>query len=147
MSRFVKTVCLLMLSATLSSCATKADPDPAPTASEDQILGIMFGGSRDANQLDAQIEAASAFELGSERNPVRADMPAGQRQYLARLKCADGSTPDAERVGSFGSGPYGTIIDGYSLTCAGVTRDDLVYMDMYHPGHVEAEAVAGFTID
>lgn len=85
--------------------------------------------------------------LGSAQNPVRADMPAGQRAYLSRLRCANGRGPAFERIGSFGAGPYGSIIDGYSVTCAGASpTETVVHMDMYHSGHVEAAAVPGFTI-
>lgn len=85
--------------------------------------------------------------LGSAQNPVRADMPAGQHAYLRRLRCADGRAPGFGRMGSFGAGPYGSIIDGYSVSCGGSTpAQSEVYMDMYHAGHVEAAAVPGFTI-
>jgi hypothetical protein len=85
--------------------------------------------------------------LGSEGNPVRADMPAGQRAYLARLRCSDGRAPAFQRIGSMGAGPYGSIVDGYQVDCAGASpASSVVYMDMYHPGHAEAAAVPGFTI-
>lgn len=85
--------------------------------------------------------------LGSAQNPVRADMPAGQRAYLSRLRCANGRAPTFDRIGSFGDGPYGSIIDGYSVVCAGSSpAESVVHMDMYHSGHAEAAAVPGFTI-
>lgn len=85
--------------------------------------------------------------LGSEQNPVRADMPAGQRAYLARLRCANGRGPTFSRIGSMGAGPYGSIVDAYSVNCAGSTpAQSVVHMDMYHAGHAEAAAVPGFTI-
>lgn len=85
--------------------------------------------------------------LGSDRNPVRADMPAGQRAYLARLRCANGRAPTFNRIGSMGAGPYGSIMDAYSVICAGSSpAESVVHMDMYHAGHVEAAAVPGFTI-
>ena len=85
--------------------------------------------------------------LGSAQNPVRADMPAGQRGYLARLRCANGRAPAFNRIGSMGDGPYGSIMDAYSVTCAGSSpAESVVHMDMYHAGHSEAAAVPGFTI-
>jgi hypothetical protein len=82
--------------------------------------------------------------LGSFENPVRCDMPGGEREYLKRLRCGDGTPPWFERMGSFGLGPYGNILDGYEVKC-GEERFE-IFMDMYHHGHVEAEAVPGFSI-
>jgi hypothetical protein len=80
--------------------------------------------------------------LGEKANPVRADRPPGQRAYLARLRCPDGSVPvGIERVGSFGPGPYTSIVDGYRLVCDG--RERRIFMDMYHPGYVERRPVPG----
>lgn len=83
--------------------------------------------------------------LGTKTNPVRCEDPKGERQYLNRLRCPDGNRPEYSRVGSFGAGPYGNILDGYSVKCAG-REEVIVFMDMYHEGHVEKEAVPGFTI-
>lgn len=69
--------------------------------------------------------------LGGQRNPVRANGPQGQRDYLARLRCADGLAPSYQRVGSIGIGPYGKMLDGYTVQCRG--EDPVtVTMDMYH---------------
>jgi hypothetical protein len=78
---------------------------------------------------------------------VRADMPQGQRAYLARLRCANGQPRQSERVGSFGVGIYGRIIDKYSVVCENSEpAENLTIMDMYHSGHSESEAVPGFLI-
>lgn len=83
--------------------------------------------------------------LGTKTNPVRCDDPKGERQYLNRLRCPNGKPPKYSRIGSFGFGPYGNILDGYRVECEG--RDEaVVFMDMYHEGYVEKEAVPGFTI-
>ncbi len=88
----------------------------------------------------------SSQPLGSPENPVRATGPMGQRSYLARLRCSDGSPPDFERGGSVGAGPYGSIMDVYSLRCAsGQPGSASVYMDLYHR-HVENRPVPGFSI-
>lgn len=108
------------------------------------IFGSKVVGGKALAKL---IEAAQAYPLGSKDNPVRADMPGGQRAYLNRLRCADGKRPTYQRVGSFGAGVYQRIIDGYEVKCEGSTPEmTMVYMDMYHPGHKEAAAVPGFTI-
>ena len=88
--------------------------------------------------------AINAVPLGGKGNPVRVHRPMGQRAYLSRLVCPGGGSPVFQRVGSFGMGVYGTIIDGYDVDCAGTRH--MVYMDMYHPDHIERRPVPGFTI-
>lgn len=114
-----------------------------------QGLPALFG-SPDAptgEELEELIEAAQDHPLGSQENPVRAEMPPGQRAYLNRLRCKDGNAPRYERVGNFGVGVYGRIIDGYAVVCEGSEpAESMIFMDMYHPGHVEGEAVPGFAI-
>ena len=83
--------------------------------------------------------------LGTKTNPVRCEAPRGERAYLNRLRCANGKRPDYSRIGSFGIGPYGNILDGYRVKCEG-SNEVTVFMDMYHDGYVEKEAVPGFTI-
>jgi hypothetical protein len=82
--------------------------------------------------------------LGAQSNPVRCSGPRGERAYLNRLRCADGKAPKFYRIGSFGEGPYGNILDGYSVKC-GEADAVTIFMDMYHD-HVEREAVPGFRI-
>ena len=92
-------------------------------------------------QKDQKVSGA----LGTKTNPVRCEGPRGERQYLNRLRCPDEKAPKFSRIGSFGLGPYGNILDGYRVQCEG--RDEsTIFMDMYHQGYVEKEAVPGFTI-
>ncbi|HKU93742.1 MAG TPA: hypothetical protein VJR58_00620 [Vineibacter sp.] len=88
--------------------------------------------------------AINAQPLGSRGNPVRVYRPQGERDHLQRLVCTDGNAPAFRRIGSFGVGPYTTIIDGYDVDCGGTKS--VVFMDMYHPGHSERRPVPGFTI-
>lgn len=84
--------------------------------------------------------------LGSKTNPVRCDKPSGEQQYLNSLRCANGTRPQYARMGSFGFGPYRNILDMYKVTC----QDGealTIFMDMWHKGYVEKEAVPGFTIE
>jgi hypothetical protein len=95
--------------------------------------------------LAARIAAAATQPLGSADNPVRAEMPAGQRAYIARLRCPDGAAPDIAGRFNIGLGPFGGVVDAYRLDC----RSDGVrtlHLDMYHPGHRETAAAAGWTI-
>lgn len=82
-------------------------------------------------------------ELGTVTNPVRVLMPEGEREYLHRLRCANGSAPTFERQGSAGIGPYGKILDIYSVQCG--AEFSSIYMDMYHCSE-EQSPVPGFEI-
>lgn len=128
----------------LGGCATAQQSDSAQL--EQALTRMMAGQSQmQGAALDRAIAAAAAYPLGSRENPVRAAMPAGQRAYLARLRCADGQAPAYSRNGNLGGGVYGNIIDAYAVTCAG--KDAVtVIMDMYHNGYVEDRPVPGFTI-
>lgn len=94
--------------------------------------------------LKKAIAAAEKSPLGSAKNPVRVNMPAGERYYLGRLRCLDGAAPAFDRSGSVGAGPYGYILDLYTVTCPGKAPVE-VYMDMYHD-QPEARPVPGFTV-
>jgi len=85
-----------------------------------------------------------ASELGSKERPVRAFMPAGEREYIMRLRCPSGQEPLFERLGSVGRGPYGNIVDGYKLKCGDV--ESMLYIDMYHQSYREQETIPGFTL-
>jgi hypothetical protein len=106
-----------------------------------QVFDMLTGALRTVSPDWASIEAQP---LGSKGNPVRSFMPAGEHAYLGRLQCPDGSTPAFRRQGSFGVGPYTTIIDGYEVSCGG--KSVVLYLDMYHPAYIERRAVPGFTI-
>ncbi|WP_427789789.1 hypothetical protein [Brevundimonas diminuta] len=89
--------------------------------------------------------AVNASGLGSAAQPVRADMPPGQRAWLDRLRCEDGSAPGYQRLGSIGIGGDGHVVDAYEVRCADQPAL-VIHMDMYHPGYVEAEAPAPFSL-
>ena len=95
-------------------------------------------------EMQRLIAAANAYPLGTIENPVRVGGPEGERAYLARLTCADG-TP--LRVGSrsdAGEGGFGAVASAYAVSCGGTTRR--IVFDMYHAEHVENRAPAGFNI-
>ena len=128
--------------ALLAACAT-------PDARTDIDLNRAIAGQSQVSgaALDGRIAAAARHPLGSMDNPVRAEMPPGQRAYLRRLRCSDGRAPTFERIGNVGLGVYGNIIDNYRVSCGAAQPGDVeVYMDMYHRGHVEERPVPGFTI-
>jgi hypothetical protein len=135
LARMAGLACLIAAAACLAGCAS--DPDP---------LDVAFGLAPVKQLSAAQQERMLQYPLGSAENPVRAHMPEGERAYLERLRCADGSRPAFERHGSAGQlSPYDTVMDIYGVTC-GIQRAT-VFIDMYHPNHVEVAAVPGFTID
>ena len=93
------------------------------------------------------IRAAAAYPLGTVQNPVRVGGPEGERAYLARLRCADGSAPTIGRRGSAGVGAFGSITASYHLDCGAAAPGKLeLVMDMYHSEHREGRAPSGLTI-
>ena len=136
-------ICLGLCALALSACASSE----SAASSELDFDDLMSGGRLRGAALQSALAAAEKHPLGSERNPVRAEMPPGQRAYLGRLRCADGNVPTFYRIGNFGSGAFGSIVDGYDVRCDGSSpAKSTIFMDMYFPGHVETRAVDGFTI-
>lgn len=127
---------------------TVAVPAAAQTGDERLSRMLQGGPMLDQPALDEAIAAAAAYPLGSRNNPVRAAMPPGEYGYLARLRCAGGRAPTAQRDGSDGVGPFDSIIDVFTVICAGSTpAESKIYLDMYHPGYIEMRAVPGFAIE
>ncbi|NCP19779.1 MAG: hypothetical protein GW855_11545 [Erythrobacter sp.] len=143
---------LLSMCAGVALAAVWAGPvaaqDDAEGKAAEMLMKMLSGESNiDGEELAAAQEEASAFPLGSAENPVRAEMPPGQRAYLSRLRCANLKRPTYQRAGSAGLSPYGNIVDVYVVTCADsepASRE--IYIDMYHPGYVETRAVDGYGI-
>ena len=141
---------LFLLAAGATSTGAAAAPEDKigeRTASPEQILSMLGMGTSD-EELDKAVAEAGAHPLGTTKNPVRVGGPHGERAYIARLRCSDGSRPKVGQRGSAGVGAFGTIVDVYPLDCgkAAPGRFELV-MDMYHDEHREQRAPAGFTID
>jgi hypothetical protein len=96
---------------------------------------------------DAAIMAAAAHPLGTLNNPVRVGGPEGERTYLARLRCADGSAPQVGARASAGVGAFGSVTAAYALDCGAAAPGKInVVMDMYHDEHDEKHAPDGLTI-
>jgi hypothetical protein len=134
MTKILTAIALVMVS-TLSTSVAMADD-----------LSDFMGGFK-GRKLEKAIVHASAFPLGSGKNPVRVDMPEGQRAYLSKLRCENGEAPKFERGGSVGEAPFGSIVDVYEVDCgASAPGKVAIYLDMYHSGHTETRAVPGFSI-
>lgn len=128
------------LSAAMAQSTERGEPNGEQRMMESFGLKIPSD-----NDYEKMVKKAYKHPLGSEKNPVRADAASGQRAYLNRLRCADGSSPNYSRDGNVGAGPYGYIVDLYSVDCGdadpGATK---IYMDLYHGGYAEQELVDGF---
>lgn len=117
------------------------------TVQPDQILRQMGIGVSD-EELAQAVKAADTHPLGTMENPVRVGGPHGQRAYIARLRCSDGQRPKIGTRASAGIGAFGSIVDAYPLDCGAAEPGAFrLVMDMYHDGHRETRAPAGFTID
>lgn len=136
----MKRSALFLLAAALMAAA----PAAAQEVNDAAAMMRSLGAGLDGKKLKKAIEKAEASPLGTRENPVRVDMPAGERAYLQRLRCADGTAPAFNRQGSAGSGPYGYMLDAYDVTCKGASPA-VIYMDMYHRND-ERRPVPGFSI-
>jgi hypothetical protein len=103
-------------------------------------------GMGQSNAAAAQTSVPdSAQALGTAEMPVRAAGPRGQREYLSRLRCPSGEAPVFERLGSYGPGADGHLLDGYEVQC-GSGAPVMVFMDMYHSNYRELRPVRGFAV-
>jgi hypothetical protein len=144
-------ILILCAAFSVSGCAqTMANAVGGQSAkSSDSIaLEAMLSGqsATQGKELDKLIAEADKHPLGSDKNPVRVSGPAGQRAFLNSLRCEDGKVPAYFRVGNFGMGVFGNIVDGYEVTCANsAPAKSMVVMDMYHSGRTESRTITGFT--
>lgn len=134
---------LLVLALGCACAALPAAAQQGPHEGRDMMrsLGIKVLSPK---KMAKAVAKAERSPLGSKANPVRENMPEGERAYLRRLRCSGGQPPAFERKGSVGLGPYGSILDLYSVACPGAAPAE-VYMDMYHYGP-ENRPLPGFTI-
>lgn len=116
----------------------------ARTQTPQQVLAQMGEGNSDA-ELERAITAAAAFPLGSLQNPVRVGGPEGRINYVARLRCPDGSSPTAGPPSNSGVGGFGSVVESVALVCGAAGKLQL-HVDLYHDGHRENRAPAGFTV-
>lgn len=131
--------------AALAFAAAGCASSPTSADGEMDTISALFGGGRMSTAaVEVRAREAAHHPLGSRENPIRVNMPEGQRAYLDSLRCADGTAPAYQRLGNFGPGIYGSIIDGYEVRCPGIEPATLI-MDMYHPDHVETGSPPGFT--
>ena len=138
--RSLSCVCVFVL---ISAPAAAQDVGERTTRPEAMLSGLSPG----QDDLREAIAAAEAHPLGTRDNPVRVGGPDGERAYIARLRCGDGSLPRVGPRAGAGVGAFGTVVAGYALDCGAAApgRTELI-MDMYHSEHAEDRAPAGFNI-
>ena len=117
-------------------------PTPVVHAEETDLPEWGATQGKNPDERNWESHALKAGTLGSHTNPVLCHMPSGEREYLERLRCSNGDAPAYERIGSFGDGPDGHVIDGYDVVCDG--NRATVFMDMYHEAHQETAPVGKF---
>lgn len=127
----------------LAAPAAARQEQPRTNQQAETMRAIGLPGLTGSRLAEA-IAAADAHPLGSKENPVRSNMPQGERAYLDKLRCADGSAPAYVRLGNIGVGAFGYVVDHYQVTCEGQPGVS-VMMDMYHD-HEESRPVPGFTL-
>ena len=136
----------LAAAALLAAQTTPMPPIGQRTVPPQQLLREAATGDVEA-EIAAQAQAAAAHPLGTAENPVRVGGPDGERVYLARLRCADGSTPEIGPRREAGVGAYGSVVAAYALDCrAAAPGRATVVLDMYHEEHREDRPAAGFAI-
>ena len=136
-----------LAAALLAAAPAAAEPKPGDRTMTPEQLLRELGWGIDEDDVREAVEAAAAHPLGTAENPVRVGGPGGERAYIARLRCGDGSRPRVGQRSNAGIGAFGTIVDVYPLDCGAAApgRFALV-MDMYHAEHRETRAPAGFTL-
>jgi hypothetical protein len=143
-----------MLARLLTAAALIAIAGPAAaqkpgdrTVSPGQMLGQMAPMDPRAENA-ALAAAAAAHPLGSVANPVRVAGPAGARDYVARLRCGDGSRPAHAPHAPGAVGAYGSVTQIHPLDCGAAAPGRLsLALDLYHEEDPETRAPAGFTLD
>ena len=137
-------IALVFLAAAPAFAQTAGQPRlGARTQAPDRLVSGMSQVSPE-EEMRALVAAADAHPLGSLENPVRVGGPEGERAYLGRLRCADGSQPQVGARREAGVGAFGSVVAAFPLNCGGQAAT--VIFDMYHEEHVETRAPAGFTL-
>ncbi|HEX8580146.1 MAG TPA: hypothetical protein VF655_11210, partial [Allosphingosinicella sp.] len=77
---------LILIAAALGAAA----PAAAERPNEARDMLRQFGFAPPAQDVAKAIAVAEKHPLGSLKNPVRENMPEGQRAYLSRLRCPEG---------------------------------------------------------
>lgn len=142
----MRNIALLLAACLLAGAPAFAQPPREESPAPRENLEAFGAGSSD-EELARVIAAAQAHPLGTVENPIRTGGPEGAHAYLVRLRCPDGSAPVVSPRATGGIGAFGSVTDLHRIACgtAGPSAD--LIFDLYHEGHVENRAPAGFTIE
>jgi hypothetical protein len=116
------------------------------TAPPEKSMAGIGEGSSDA-EVAQELAAAANFPVGTLQNPVRVAGPEGERAYLARLRCSDGTGArvGAQRPG--GTDSFGNVADLAPVDCGGAAPAHAdILIDVYQEEHVLEAAPAGFQL-
>ncbi|QIF03444.1 hypothetical protein [Roseimicrobium sp. ORNL1] len=111
-------VVLLLLALSLSSPAFADTKAPAGVDPSQTSTDADYGHSKE-----------KPVKVG-DKDPLKG--PRAERDYLDTLRDDDGKPVRYSRIGSFGAGPDGHIIDGYNVETS-TGKKFVIYIDMYHP--------------
>ena len=84
--------------------------------------------------------------LGSRENPIRSESRPKELQYLGRLRCPDDTAPHFRHHMTRIRGPYGTLMDEYTVRCVFLNREVRLWFDHHHAGFDESKAPEGFRL-
>lgn len=140
----VLVLCLLGLAAPAAGQQQPARPGLGERTQSPEALFREMSSETPEQEMARLVEAANAYPLGTIENPVRVGGPEGERAYLARLSCADGTPLRVGARSEAGQGGFGAIATAYGVSCGGTTRR--IVFDIYHEEHVENRAPPGFDI-
>lgn len=124
----MKTCIILAIALAVSSaCSTDAQTIAPP------------GGAKSEDKAPAGVDpklTSSDPEYGySREKPIKVGPrslgSAAQSAYLRTLRDEAGEPVKFKRAGSFGTGPYGNVLDGFEVKTS-TGRTFLLYIDMYH---------------
>jgi hypothetical protein len=123
-------VVLLLLALSLSSPAFADTKAPAGVDPTQTSTDADYGHSKE-----------KPVKVG-DKDPSKG--PRAERAYLDTLRDDDGKPVHYNRIGNFGAGPDGHIIDGYDVETS-TGKKLVIYIDMYHPENdpVKQPAPAG----
>jgi hypothetical protein len=93
---------------------------------------VGLAAARDASAQPTPTPIDTTKPLGSFENPILTRGPSGEAEYIARMRCPDGTRVRVLTRGSRGGGPHGHFIDAYELRCEAQATTHTVHMDMYH---------------
>ena len=140
----VLALCVATLAQPASAQQQPAQPGLGARTQSPEALFREMSSETPEQEMTRLVAAAAAYPLGTIENPVRVGGPDGERAYLARLSCADGTPLRVGTRSEAGQGGFGTIATAYGVACGGTTRR--IVFDIYHQEHVENRAPAGFNI-